>query len=57
MGHFNSEIDNRTNPMETAAGRVALEMRNENVNTLVEWAKLSTRVYQCCNNIIIISLI
>jgi len=38
MEDFNEQNWKRTNPTEMATGKLGLKMRNENGNTLVEWA-------------------
>ena len=49
MGDFNAQIGKRTNPMERATGKFALELRNERGDTLVEWT--TPRKYKTMNTI------
>ena len=47
MGDFNAQTGKRTNPMETATGKLGLGLRNERGDTLVEWA--TSRKYKIKN--------
>ena len=47
MGDFNAQTGTRTNPMETATGKLGLELRNKRGDALVEWA--TSRKYNIMN--------